>query len=97
MGTDDMMVRIEGTMYGQQIAYIINGKLERAWVGTGDTWTEVSDFADEWSTWDETWQDYENELADWTSGDQTYSIGGDTVRIYDVQVNPNLPDSLFQR
>jgi hypothetical protein len=97
MGTDDMMVRIEGTIAGQQMSYIINGKLEKAWVSSGGDWMEVPDFGDEWDTWDDTWQSYEDELGDWTGGDQTYSLGGDTVRIYNIEINPNLPDSLFQR
>ena len=96
IGTNNMMIKIEGTIGGADVAYIINGAQQKAWVKAGPTWTQIPEFASEWDSWDQTWQSFKSSMVDWTSGEWTYSVGGDTVRMYNIQVNPNLADSLFQ-
>lgn len=101
IGTQNMMLRVEGTLPGisENVIYIINGVQKKAWVHGNNQWTDLSDsFNDQWDRWDSLWKGYLNDLTNWSGiGDYTYtdpSTGG-TIRIYDVQVNPQLPDSLF--
>jgi hypothetical protein len=101
IGTQNMMFRVEGTFSSdsQNIIYIINGVQQKAWMYSGNQWTDLSDsFSDQWSQWDSLWNGYFNSLTNWSGiGDYTYTSpsSGDTLRLYDVQVNPQLPDSLF--
>jgi hypothetical protein len=99
IGTSNMMMRVEGNVAGQEAIYIVNGAQQKAWLFTGGHWVDLSDeFSEQWDTWDQTWQVYRENIVDWVgSGDITYANpGGLTVRIYDIQANPSLPDSLFQ-
>ena len=99
-GTSNLMIRIEfaDPSSGGNFVYIINGALQQAWMESGGEWTDLSSaFASQWSSWNSTFTGYQNQLAGWAGvGDYTYTAGGDTVRIYDVAVNPSLADSLFQ-
>ncbi len=97
-GTTNLMIRIEMTdSSGSNVVYIVNGALQQAWVETGDIWTDISSsYTSQWSTWNTAFVGYQNSLAAWTgAGDWTYTSGGDTVRVYNISVNPSLPDSLF--
>lgn len=98
IGTPNMMTRIEGTFSGQNIIYIINGAQQKAWMHTSGMWVDLShEFHNEFDTWSETWQEYETNLQDWAgTGDWTYTTPMGTTRIYDISVNPELPDSLFK-
>jgi hypothetical protein len=97
IGTPNMMIRVEGNIAGQNVVYIVNGATKKAWISTADTWIDLStEFASEWSSWDNTWEGFKTNLDDWAgSGDITYNVGGDSVRIYNISVNPALDDSLF--
>ena len=46
--------------------------------------------------WNSLYQGYVTNLSTWTGGDWTYTAEGATVRIYDISVNPSIPDSVFQ-
>ncbi|MFB3889295.1 MAG: hypothetical protein ACE14S_07370 [Candidatus Bathyarchaeia archaeon] len=99
IGTSNMMMRVDGNYGGQNSIYIVNGAQRKAWMSVGGQWMDLSNqFADEWNTWDQTFQGYRENLLDWVgTGDITYSDpGGGTVRVYDIHINPSLPDSLFQ-
>ena len=98
IGTPTMMIRIEGTFSDQNIIYIVNGAQQKAWMHTSGMWLDLShEFHNEFDTWDEAWQEYEANLQDWAgTGDCTYTTPVGTTRIYDITVNPELPDSLFQ-
>jgi len=98
-GTSNLMIRIEfADPSDGNFVYIINGALQQAWMESGGEWTDLSSaFASQWSSWNSTFTGYQNQLAGWAGvGDYTYTAGGDTIRIYDVAVNPSLADSLFQ-
>jgi hypothetical protein len=100
LGTDNMMMRIDGTFTSadtEQMTYIINGAQQKAWMNVGGQWMDLTDgFADIWSSWNDTWEGYYTDFADWSgTGEYAYSAGGNSVRFYDVQVNPILDDSLF--
>ncbi len=105
LGTSNMMMRMEGTFSGasssdnSNMIYIVNGAQQKAWMCSGDQWVDLSEgYADLWNTWNSTWEGYYEDFANWSgTGDYTYTspVSGDSVRIYDVQINPQLNDSLF--
>jgi hypothetical protein len=100
-GTANQMVRIEWTdPSGGSSVYIVNGALQKVWVETGGQWTDLSSaYASQSSSWNSAFLGYKNSLTSWSGiGDWTYTDpNGDTVRISNVNVNPSLPDSLFQQ
>ena len=103
IGAPSMMIRIEGRFFQTQAffnkTYIINGAQQEAWLFEHSEWTDLSDeFSQQWSTWDATWQGYWANLQLWDGlGDIVYTMqNGNTVHIYNISVNPNLPNSLFQ-
>jgi hypothetical protein len=99
-GTTNMMIRVEFTdpNSGGSFAYIVNGAQQKAWMQTGGQWIDLtSSFASEWDSWDSTFKSYQTSLADWNGlGDWSYTVGGETIRIHDIKVNPSLPDSMFE-
>lgn len=98
-GTDNFMVRVEVTTpeSPDKMIVIVNGAQKKAWTYVG-SWIDVSeDFEDEWDSYNDQWQGYLDDLSAWSgTGDYTYTYSGTTVRIFDISINPNLPDSLFQ-
>ena len=98
-GTDNMKMRIEiETEYDFSI-YIINGETQTAWVHTGEEWLDLSaGFTTYWDMHKESWESYQANLQDWTgAGEYRYDAPtGDSVVIYDIEINPTLEDSLFQ-
>ncbi len=101
IGTDNMMLRVDGTVPGvsQSVIYIINGAQHKAWGYVNDEWVDLSNSYDsQWTTWNNLWNSYLDDLTKWSgTGDYTYTnpSTGDTTRLYDVQVNPEIPDSVF--
>jgi len=100
VGTNNLMLRIETTENsGTTSIFIINGALQKAWTYDGTDWTDVSVmFSTQFNTYDALFTGYQNNLADWAgTGGWTYTApNGDSVRYFDISVNPNLGDSLFQ-
>ena len=97
--TSNLMMRIDMESSGEEIIYIINGAQQTAWIYSNDQWVDLSDaFPSYWDTWNSAWEGYRTNLLDWTGvGDWTYTTpNGDSVRIYDIDINPSLADSLFQ-
>ena len=99
-GTSSLMMRIEMQVSGESFIYIINGAQEKVWMYSGDQWMDFSEmYPTYWDTWNSAWQGYHDILIDWTGvGDWTYTTpNGDSVRIYDITINPSLPDSMFEQ
>jgi type II secretory pathway pseudopilin PulG len=101
IGTQNMMIRVEGTLPGvsQDVIYIINGVQQKAWGYANGQWTDISStYNTQWSTWTSIFNDYRADLSKWSgTGDYSYTnpSTGETIKIYDIQVNPQLPDSAF--
>lgn len=97
-GTTNFMMRIEYTDSDGNTIYILNGAQQKAWTYSDNNWEDNSAaYSMMYSTWSTSWQGYMNALGAWSGmGDYSYTAGADTVRIYDIQVNPNLADSLFE-
>lgn len=81
-------------------SYILSGSQQEGWFGTDSQWTSFSDlgynFDDYWQDFYGDFENYWVELYDWTGEDWEWSWDSYSYRIYDIQVNPSLPDSVFQ-
>jgi len=93
--TANLMMRMEGTVSDQSVIYIINAAQSKGWICTAGTWQElpVGDLSTYWTQF----TSYQSQLSGWTGGDYTYTdpTTGYSVRIYDIELNPSLDDSLF--
>lgn len=100
LGMANLKIRIDllGGDAGNYI-YILDAGEQKAWANADDTWTDVSsDFTAQWESWGTEWTNYVDNLANWTgTGDWSYTApNGDSIRIYNISIDPVLPDSLFQ-
>ena len=100
IGTENFKSRMDGLAEGLEVGIIINGELGRAWSFQDGEWVEIPD-----ERWDDYWEAalseldlYISELQGWTHGDCTFTHPDYRyqVRIYDVEVNPDLPGTLFE-
>jgi hypothetical protein len=88
-------VVVDGTTY----SYIMFAGNQTSWNNETGTWGQ-GNFMQDWGvTWSPQWSSYIAHDADWKAGDDdiTYTDdSGNEVLIYDIVVNPTLPDSLFK-
>jgi len=100
IGAANMDLRIDITTAGTTTSYILSGSQQQGWLTVGTQWMSFSDlgldFSQQWNQQYSGWTTYTGYLADWTGGEWSGTVGGTTYRIYDIQVNPSLPDSVFQ-
>jgi|GEM_PF-1372618 len=102
MGTADMKFRWEGTVDGVTDGFIINGELRKIWSLENGEWVDQDIPPEYWHMFWESiaapFEEYTTQLYDWTHGDWTYTDPhtGYSVRIHNIQVNPDLPDALFR-
>jgi hypothetical protein len=80
-------------------AYILDAGAQKSWMSmdSGATWT-AGTFADDWTSWGPLWSANVDNLAHWTSGDTytyTETATGATVVVFNIVVNPTIPDSTF--
>jgi hypothetical protein len=99
IGTSNLKLRVEmSPAGGSNITYIVNGALQKAWIWADGQWTDMSSsFTSQWSTWNDAFVGYKTKLTNWTGhGDYTYTTAnGDSIRIYDITINPLLQDQSF--
>lgn len=95
--TTNLKLRIE-ILSGDEYAIILNGAEQKAWTFVEGAWKDVSDAFDiHWNQWKPVFEDYVNHLEDWPGiGDWTYTTDDGSVRVYNIDVNPELPDTMFQ-
>ena len=100
IGTEDFKSRMDGWAEGLEVGIIINGELGQAWSFQDGEWVEIPD-----ERWDDYWEAalseldlYISELQEWTHGDCTFTHPDYSyqVRIYDIEVEPDLADGLFE-
>lgn len=98
IGTGNMDIRVDCTSAENTVVYILSGSQGKAWTKMDGEWMEIPYFDVIWQNYINQMDQYMDELSGWTIGDWTYTdpATGASVRIYDIQVNPSLPDSLFQ-
>jgi hypothetical protein len=94
IGASDQMIRVDGTVGGQDMIIVLNGAEREAWVCVAGTWTDLSSsFSIMWDQWNKALQDYQACLSGWTGG--TWQSSDGTITISNIQVNPSLSESMF--
>jgi hypothetical protein len=98
LGTSNILIRVDQTdAQGNNFVYLMNETAQTAWANAMDTGF-VDDSANFASYWDSTLignaalNNYMTALAGW-SGSGDYN--GDSYVIYNIVVNPDIPDSAF--
>jgi len=99
IGTANMDMRVDMTTAYGTMSYILSGSQHEGWVKPNGGWQSFSsfglDFDELWNQQSGSFEQYTGYLSGWTGGDWEGTFGGYTYRIYDIQVNPSLPDSVF--
>lgn len=103
IGTSNLDFRYDMTTAQMNMAYILKGSTQQGWVYNGYDWI---DFITVYQNWDEFWdafyegfEDYHSALVEeWTGLEGwTYTIPGvGSVTYTNIEINPSLPDSVFQ-
>ena len=100
IGTPNMDLRMDYTVAEMTMSCILSGSQQQGWINYGTEWGSFSDlgmnFSEMWSQYYGGFTSYIGFLSGWTSGERLVTYGGVTYRIYDIQVNPTLPDDVFQ-
>jgi hypothetical protein len=79
-------------------SYILDTGQEKSWNNTNNGAYASSNFTADWAFWGTSWTNFVTNLKNWSgTGDYSYtSSNGNPITIYNIEVNPKLPDSLFQ-
>lgn len=105
IGASDMDIRVDNPTFGYSI--ILKKGQSEGWskyeppLGE-NVWQSYSeldlDFDADWIDYSGIIETYVEELSDWTSGEVrgTDPMGMNPYRIYNLQMNPKLPDAVFQ-
>ncbi|HII85510.1 TPA: hypothetical protein HA273_02820 [Candidatus Bathyarchaeota archaeon] len=98
LDTADVMLRVDIEGDGATYSYIMFAGNQTSWANLDGTWVE-SDFATDWTAWGNQWSAYVTELDNNWSGSGSYNYTdseGNSVVISDIQVQPDIDDSIFQ-
>ena len=100
LGAANFKFRMEGTVAGVEFKVIADAGTEKAWAWNSATgWMDVSSyFQTYFDQYRAEFESYQEQLSGWTGGDYTYTdpTTGYSVAMSNIEVNPDLPDSLFQ-
>ncbi len=102
LGTSAIKMRMDMSVAGQDVVIVIDGATEEAWASAAGQWMDVSaEFQQYWDQFETAFEQYKDQLAGWNGtvgGEYTYTdpASGAVIRIYEIQVNPALNDSIFQ-
>ncbi len=83
---------------GANYTYVFNSGTQSAWNKTSDAAWMTDNFNNAYSLWGNMWSGYVSKLDAWNST-ATYSYtasNGDAIIIFDIRVNPTIPNSTFQ-
>jgi outer membrane lipoprotein-sorting protein len=98
---DNFKLRIEFTDDEQQTGLIVaNKELRKIWTVINDEWTEIPEEYYELmlDSWVQQFETHVISLYGWTGQSVVYTDPetGTTVTLHSVEIDPNLPDSLFE-
>ena len=106
LGTSEIMLRTDETdAQGMAFVYLLDQAEETAWASIAGEWMDVSDEFDAYWSGDYSaligytaFECYSDELAvNWSgTGDYDYTDGDDAIHIYDIIINPEPADSIFE-
>lgn len=96
--TDNVKMREESTVEGEDYVTIINVEQESVWMHMTGEWIDLSDeFEDQYAVYNETIHGYLDRLEEWTEGDVTYTDPETgAVEIHSILVDPVFEDALFE-
>ena len=95
---DYIKFRVDGTM-GQEFVMVVDAGADTVHMYGAGQWMDLSEnFQAYFSQFQPMFAVCENQLSGWTGGELTLTdpTTGEPVRFYDIVLNPELPDSLFQ-
>jgi hypothetical protein len=102
LGSSNTLLRVDQTdAQGNEFTYIMNQTGQTVWADFG---AGFDDYSSDWATyWDNSLignaglQSYMSALTNWSgTGNYEYESNGNSFVIYNIVVNPSLPDSAFQ-
>jgi hypothetical protein len=99
IGTSNLTLRVE--VYGGELgswSFIIDTAQQKSWNSTDNGAWIAGDYTVDWQFWGTNWNNLYANLQNW-SGTGDYSCTSPTgysIVIYNIKVNPQLPDALFQ-
>lgn len=103
LGTSSLDIRVDCTIQGIDISYILKGSSQEGWIYTGGVWYSFADmfynFSEWWDIYSDNLEEYHGYLAEeWAQQQEwTYTVPGvGTVTYSNITLNPTLPDSVFQ-
>jgi hypothetical protein len=89
-----MVLRVDFATY----AYILDAGEQKSWSSTdsGATWTQ-GNFTADWLSFSPSWTDIVDNLTHWSgTGDYSYTnTAGEGIVVFNISVNPSIPDSNF--
>jgi len=98
IGQPNAKIRMDITVQGMATKIIIDAASEKFWMWGAETgWMDVSDYMNP-DMYESMAEGYRAQLSNWSGvgNEYTYTTPeGYSVRIYNIQINPSLPDSLF--
>ncbi len=96
--TDNLTIRVDvmGGAAGNYSYILDTGQQKSSTSVNGGAWT-ASDYTIDWNAFGPEWNDYLSHFANWSgTGDVSYTNqAGEGVVLYNISVNPTLPDSTF--
>ena len=101
LGTANLTIRVDLPSCnpgGANYTYVFNTGTQSAWNKTSDAAWMTDNFNNAWPLWGNMWSGYVSKLDAWNST-ATYSYtasNGDAIIIFDIHVNPTIPNSTFQ-
>jgi hypothetical protein len=95
----DVMMRVDIESGGDSYSYILDASSLTGWSNETGTWVQ-GNFTAMWNDWNTNcWKPYIAHSPNWVAGDSniTYTDdAGNTITIFNIEINPTLEDSMFQ-
>lgn len=96
-----MKIRVEGIINNEDFGLILDNKNQNMWIQEDGGWMheEIPEgyWNIVWNPWQTAFNGHLNALSYWTGGEYTYTdLEGNQISIYDIKINPTLPDSMFE-
>ena len=89
-----MRLDIEGDDVVYSYIFFVGNQTD--WNNASGTWAE-GNYTENWTIWGAQWYNYITHNSGWKTGDAeiTYTDSGNSIKVYDIEINPTLDDSVF--
>ena len=96
IGTSNTMMRLDIEGDDVVYSYIFFVGNQTDWNNASGTWAE-GNYTENWTIWGAQWYGYITHNSGWKTGDAelTYTDSGNSIKVYDIEINPTLDDSVF--